>query len=61
MAKQDPKQWAKIESIIDQAYELAPDRRLEFINSQCDGDQQLLQTVVAMIEAMDAKEETFNF
>ena len=60
MARHNAQNWAKIESILDEAYEMEPELRMEYVISQCGTDQELLKTVVAMIEAMGKEEETVN-
>jgi eukaryotic-like serine/threonine-protein kinase len=47
----DAKQWAKIDRLVDQAMERAPEARAIFLDDACAGDDELRREVESLLEA----------
>ena len=47
----DRDRWKRIEAILDEALELPTEDREAYLESACDGDEQLLREVRALVDA----------
>ncbi|MFK7885645.1 MAG: protein kinase [Gammaproteobacteria bacterium] len=45
--------WARLESLFDQAVDMAPDERTKFLNDSCTDDEPLKREVLALLQAND--------
>lgn len=51
MATETPEQWRRIAALFDEALQLAPERRAEYLEAACGGDAELNRGVVELLEA----------
>ena len=56
----DPQTWQKIQAIIDEAVELAPEQQAGFVAQQCGDDTQLLYEVNSLLNAEQKSEALFD-
>jgi Tol biopolymer transport system component len=56
----DAERWAKIDRLLDQAMELPPERRADFLAAACAGDDQLRREVESLLEAHSHSESFLN-
>jgi len=54
MRHDPPDRWARVESIVDRALDLAPDRRAAFVRDACGDDAELRSAVEQWLAACDA-------
>ncbi len=50
----DPARWARVESLFQQALELADDERASWLARACGGDAELLREVAGLLQASDS-------
>ncbi|MEJ2205599.1 MAG: serine/threonine-protein kinase, partial [Gemmatimonadota bacterium] len=53
----DPDRWRTIEEVLDAALDLPPDRRSEFLDEACTGDQAVRAEVESLLAAHDEAED----
>jgi len=46
-----PERWKKIEAVFEQVLELTPDQRPAFLESSCDGDEELRREVESLLDS----------
>lgn len=58
MKKIDPKRWQQIESLLDEALDLEPAEREEYVRTKGEGDEELVAQVLKMLAASE-RADTF--
>lgn len=58
MKKLDPKHWQRIEALLDEALDLAPEAREAHVRKRAEGDEELIAQVLNMLKA-SKEAETF--
>jgi serine/threonine protein kinase len=56
----EPNRWQRIQTIANQAFELADEAQSQFIIDACDGDEDLLQEVLSIVQADHKAQALFD-